>query len=218
MNNCNGYGFIEHELVKCSKIDQWVKDYLLIGDAKQINPNLYKAVRKATSVEEVLQALKDIKAIDYDWVDNKGLLTANSHRTAVNLFQLTKGETIEFRIFRASINPAEIYSSLMFCKRYIEEALKGSKGKPVKEILLEGNYRFARLGFDEALAQGWQKTRQTKGRCGPLKRFSGCVEPSEDVLMYWQETDDKWDLSEFDQALLNILELCKKDLNQKIKS
>lgn len=209
MKECNGYNLLDHPLVKSSNVLEWVKDYLLIGDAKRINPGLYTVVTKATKVEDILRALNEFKAVDYDWVKNVGSPTVNSHRTAINLYQLTKGETIEFRVFRASVNPAEIYSSLIFAKRYIEEALKGTEGKPVKDILKEGHFRFAKLNFNEELALGWQNTRQTKGRCGPLKRFSGCNVPTEDSLI---DCKCDSDISEFEKALLNILKLCKKDL------
>lgn len=214
MRACNGYDEEEHDRVMDSTCADWVKSYLLIGDAKQINPEIYDLVENSNSVEEVLEYLRTVKAIDYDWVTGEGILTENSHRTAINLYNLTRMETIEFRVFRASINPVEIYSSLYFSMRYIQEALLGHKGKPVREILKEGVFRFAPLDFDEELALGWQETRKTKGSCGPLKKTSGSVKACEDKS--W--LDPKEVNTVFDRSLLDILELCKLDFEGKMVS
>ena len=204
MKACCGYDVKEHDTITQSKkLQDWVKQYLIIGDGKQINPELYDRVEEAQTVQEILTLLETVVAVDYDWVTGEGMPTENSHRTCLNLFNLTKGETVEFRIFRASINPVEIYSSLMFAKRYVEEALKGTEGKPVVDILTEGNFKFAPLNFDEDLAEGWQNTRQTKGRCGCFKHYTGTCITSEDLIEY----DD----SAFSVGLVNILKLVKKD-------
>ena len=207
---CSGYDEQEHDKVQQSDLQDWVKDYLLIGDAKSIRTELFSRVAEAKSLPEVWKALEEVEAVNWDWVTN-GIETAHgSHRTSVNLFSLLRGETVEFRVFRASINPVEIYSSLVFCQRYIEEAVKGGYGKPVLEILKEGRYKFAPLNFDEKLAKGWQETRKSKGRSGCLKKFAGVSEPTEDCLLDGRiiGVDDT-----FSEALLSILELCQLDFH-----
>lgn len=198
---CSGYTEEEAEKIMKAGVEQWVKSYMLVGDGKSICPNIYSQVAEAGSVNEILKLLENTECQDWYWTLDKRV-NVHSHRTALNLFNLTKGETVEFRIFRASINPVEIYSSLMLCKRYIEESLKGAEGKPVSEILKEGNFKFAQLNFDENLAKGWQKTRQIKGRCGCFKHYTGTCEVSEYNLV----KDDA-----FCRGMEDIVELVKLD-------
>lgn len=205
--NCCGYDKEQYREVMDSDLKDWVKEYLVIGDAKSIAPELFEQVAKAETLTKVWKALKLVEAENYDWVGGVARIAHGSHRTCVNLYSLLRGETVEFRVFRASLNPAEIYSSLLFCKRYVEEALKGKDGKPVEEILNEGNFRFAPLDFNYELAKGWQETRQTKGRSGPLKKFAGVSEPTEDVIVEHSVLSSE----SFEQALFDILTLCKAD-------
>lgn len=206
---CCGFSKKEHDdILNDPTLSDWVKEYLIVGDAKRINPDLYKHVSNSTTIKKVMSWISTCKAVDFDWVTGESILTDNSHRTTINLFNLTKANTIEFRVFRASINPVEIYSTLLFSQRYVEEALKGTKGKPVSEILQEGNFRFPRLNFNSELAQGWQKTRFEKNRSGCLKHFTGFCEVTED--------SDVSNFSNLDQFLQKeglgiILNLCKRD-------
>lgn len=201
---CCGYSEAEAQEVRNSGLGTWVQDYLLVGDGKSISPDLYGLVERADTVSEVLNALERVSCDDWFWDTDMRVPTVGSHRTAFNLFNLTKGETVEFRIFRASVNPVEIYSTLYFAKRYVEEALKGADGKPVAEILTEGEFKFPKLNFDEDLALGWQNTRSTKGRCGCFKHYTGTVSPSEYKL----------ENSAFDQGMELILNLVKTDFNR----
>lgn len=184
-----------HEEVTNSELEDWVKTYLQFDGCKTINPEIYRAVEKAKSIGEVVEALKTYNAINRCWITGKEEATT-SNRTAVNLFNLTKGETFEFRCLRSSINPVEIYSSLYFVKRYTEEALKGAKGKPVVEILTEANFKFPTIDFNLSDALGWQKTRQQKGRSGPFKKYTGTVIPHDGVK----------------NPMNDIIKLCKRDL------
>lgn len=201
MKYCCGYNEDDYKEVMSSDLEDWVKSYLLIGDGKQINPGIYDKIEQSNSVDEVIELLNNYNAIDYDWVAGKGILTENSHRTCLNLYNLVKGETVEFRIFRSSIHPVEMYSALYFSQRYIEEAIKGVEGKPVLEILKEGNFKFAKLNFDYDLAKSWQETRSTKGRCGCFKHYMGTTIPSEESKEVKGE------------GFYDILELCKLDFN-----
>ena len=208
---CSGYSGEDWAVVvgSCQScmIEPWVRDYLLIGDAKTINLDLIKRVKRAETLSEVWKALEEIEAVNLDWVSGEINEAKGSHRTAVNLYSLLRGETVEFRVFRASLNPVEIYSSLVFCQRYIEEALKGEDGKPISEILKEGQFKFASLNFDEELAKGWQETRRTKGRSGCLKKFAGVSKPTEDLIIQSEMRNT------FEIALNDILKLCQMDFN-----
>lgn len=207
-----GYDAADQKEIMNSDLADWVKQYLLVGDGKHIRQELFNRVEQATSVQEVLQILREEPCEDWEHVSGTTTPTPDSHRTAINLFNLTKGETIEFRIFRASVNPVEIFSCLKFAQRYMEEAILGEKGKPVWQILEEGVFRFPKLNFNYDLAKGWQNTRQTKGRCGPFKKYTGECVVSEDTL--WEELPDP-DWNAFEEGLWDILLLCEKDFHGK---
>lgn len=208
-----GYELVDYQNIMNSNLADWVKQYLLVGDGKHIRQEVFDQVAKASSVQEVIQILQKEPCEDWEHCTGTFTPTPDSHRTAINLFNLTKGETIEFRIFRASINPVEIFSCLKFAQRYMEEALKGVHGKPVVEILKEGNFKFPKLNFNYELAKGWENTRQTKGRCGPFKKYTGVCEISEDEL--WVELPEAEDIDAFEEGLWDILLLCEKDFQGK---
>ena len=201
---CCGFDTEEHDKIVTSGLPEWAKKYFIIGDGKHIHPELYEAIAASETLGQAFEFLKRIPCLDWDCATGEYYETYNSHRTAVNMFNLTKGNTIEFRIFRASLNPFEIWSSLSFVRDFVEQALQGEEGMPVSEILLKNNYLFPKLNFDEALAQGWVNTRQTKGRCGPFKKsFSSADFIVEDPVMSASE------LTGFESGLQHILYICK---------
>lgn len=192
------------------RIEPWVKDYLLCGDAKQVNPEVYDRVEKASSTKEILDILNEVKCYDYVYVREedesyvrRGILSENSHRTAVNVFNLVKMESIEFRCFRATLNPEEIYSCLVFSWMFIKEALEGEKGRPVEDLLRSYNFVFPELEWDEELAVGWQETRHSKGRSGPFKKSSGVLRATEDPIVIGAVN-----FSEFENALSIVTGQC----------
>ena len=188
----------------------------MYGDAKINADSVLKAVENATSVTEILEALKNSEVVNYDWHTRDETFVPGSHRTCINLYNLVKGDTVEFRVFRASINPVEIYSSLKFVEMFVQEALSTKEKKlSVEELVEKYRFKFAPLNFDEELAYRWSKTRESKGRCGCLKKYSGCLEPVEDSLIETIAFNEKGKLPEvttFEKGLLEILNLCKIDV------
>lgn len=208
---CCGYDEDDREKILDSDLPKEVKDYLLYGDAKINSDSLYDEIRSCTSTKEILEVLKNSSVVNYDWVTGDEEDVPGSHRTCVNLYNLVKGDTIEFRVFRASINPVEIYSSLRFVEATVTEALKDGNLEDkvnIYQILHECGkcYRFAPLNFDAELADSWWKTRQTKGRCGCLKKYSGCLAPSEDTI-----TTHEREMTQADQGYETLTELCDWD-------
>lgn len=202
-----GYGVDDYEAISKSDLAPWVKQYLFVGDGKHITERTFNRVEAASDVAEILQILKEEPCEDWEWTTGVIKATPDSHRTAINLFNLTKGETVEFRIFRATTNPVELWSCLHFAKTYMEEALKGEEGMSVQDILKKHNYRFPKLNFNYKLAKGWENTRQTKGRCGPFKKYTGFCEISEDPIILKEGKD----LSPFENGLNDIRHLCELD-------
>lgn len=208
---CCGYDEYEREKVLNSDLPEEVKKYLLYGDAKINHSSTYELVSRASSVNEIVDALRDSTVVNYDWTTGDEELVPGSHRTCINLYNLVKGDTVEFRVFRASINPVEIYSSLKFVEIFIKEALSTRESRLDAFMLARPCFfKFAPLNFDEKLAASWWETRESKGRCGCLKKYSGCVEPVEDILMF--SGMENRVLSTYERGLLEILNLCKIDL------
>lgn len=213
---CCGYGREEHDKIVNSDLEQWVKSYLIIGDGKHISPELYKAISEVDTIDQALKVISDIPCVDWDCITNEFTKTTSSHRTAVNMYNLLKGDTIEFRIFRASLNPVEIYSCLDFVRQVVTEAVKGKDGVSVLTILQRYKYEFPKLNFDYDLALGWQNTRQTKGRCGPFKKSfsSATVITTDPITDSIANSHIKYkELSDQDQGLASILTLCRSSID-----
>lgn len=201
--NCSGFDEDEHDKVVRADLPEWAKKYFIIGDAKHINPELYQAIEASETIEEAMHYIRTIECLDWDWCTQEFYETGGSHRTAVNMFNLTKGNTIEFRVFRASLNPVEIWSCLSFVQEVVCEALKGEKGMSVPEIIQVRRYQFPKLNFDEKLAQSWVESRHRKGRCGPFKKsFSSADIITEDPIILQEE------ISASDSGIASILAMC----------
>ena len=202
---CGGY--TEDEAIVVSKADlpTWATEYFLVGDAKHLNPDLDVLIDQAVSIEEALEYLATTPCMDYFWVEDKYQMTENSHRTAINLFNLTKSDTIEFRVFRASLNPLEIFSTLKFAEMFTTAAL--TDGPTVAEMLTKFHWSFPKLNFDEDLAAGWVGTRQTKGRCGPFKKSFYTTTVIEDPIVHTSMSD----FTDEDKGLATIWQICNND-------
>lgn len=212
---CYGWNCYMQDIVYDSQISDEAKDYLHFDGGKSLNPGIFRCVKDdCTCVADVLEALKGYRAYEYDWItDSEEDKELNSYRTGINLFNLTKGETVEFRCFRGTLNPEEIYSILVFCKRFVTEALKGKEGKSVVRILSEGNFNFPELNFEEDLVLGWEKTKHKKGRGGPFKKYSGFMVPREDFLLEKVQKQGVEILDDEEEKSYRIItHLCQADL------
>lgn len=206
IRECCGFDKEEYDKIMNSDLPMWTKKYLIIGDGKHISPRLYDSITFAENMNDVFQSLEQINCEDWDCISNVYYETPNSHRTAVNMYNLLKGDTIEFRIFRASLNPYEIYSCLKFVEAVVHEAVRGKSGKSVKQLLEERRYDFPKLNYDYELAKSWSETRQTKGRCGPFKKsFSSAPVITEDPIVRTSADE----LTGFESGLYNIRRLCE---------
>ena len=208
IRQCCGYTPLEADIIRQTNLADWVKSYFLVGDGKHIKQELFDRVEEAVTVKEVLQALEEVPCEDWFWSFNQIEETPNSHRTAVNLFNLTKGETIEFRIFRSTTNPVELWSCLHFVREFMNQALRGNEGIPVVNLIASQNYKFPQLNFNYELAKGWENTRQTKGRCGPFKKYTGYCDISEDPIILKEGKN----LDAFEDGLDSVRLLCELDL------
>lgn len=84
-------------------------------------------------------------------------------RYFINLHSLMNSSTVEFRCFRGTMNEKELLSMFAFVEQFILNAING--GKSVSEILMEKDYLFPAMQFDEDQARGWMTTKQSDSRC-----------------------------------------------------
>ena len=203
---CCGYTAKDVDYINSvNSLPEWAKLYFLVGDGKRISEDLYSSIEACETLAEARDCLEHINCVDWVPFLDETIPTENSHRTAVNMFNLTKGNTIEFRIFRASLNPVEIWSTLLFTREVVYEAYKGEEGTSVSELLKTFQFQFPKLNFDLELASNWVGTRMNKGRCGPFKKsFS-----SADIILEDPITEEGHQCSEFEKGLVSILDICK---------
>lgn len=83
-------------------------------------------------------------------------------RYAINTYCLKHTKTVEFRLFRASLNPNEIRSSLEFVKEFMNAAL--TTGESVRSILARRNFTFPPFKYDHELYLGWENSKWDKSR------------------------------------------------------
>ena len=205
IQSCCGYNEKDMEYIISQDLPEWAKMYFLVGDGKRISTDLYEAIDASNTIGEAMHYLEIIPCVDWIPFKNEIVPTELSHRTAVNMFNLTKGDTIEFRIFRASLNPLEIWSTLLFTETVVKAACKGEEGLPVREILNNYQFQFPQLNFDRDLAKNWVNTRMFKGRCGPFKKsFASANFIVEDPIM-----ECGHEVMDFEAGMVSILDICK---------
>lgn len=182
-------------LWKCSS---WGKWRLRSSGGRMIHPNTYNKIFRITEDQPYdithLLLTRTICIHPDTTVGNH-----KSPRSAINLVNIQNG-VIEFRCFRATLDPVEIYSQLMFAKRYVEEAMKGERGLDVKKIFKENKYSFAPLRFDEEIQAWWEQTKHLRERGEEYKYWNqrNCD---------WSITDEKSDNKHIEEIISYVKEV-----------
>lgn len=96
-----------------------------------------------------------------------GIGRGRPFRYAVNTYCLKHTDTIEFRLFRASLSHREIFDSIRFVEDFMIAAQYG--GPNLEDLLHNGGYQFPPFVFERELCIGWWNTRHPKER-GSKKR------------------------------------------------
>ncbi len=139
-----------------SSFNVFTKD--VITHSRFIPLETFSGIRNADTIEN---ALEELDHSCFGWDGAGEFYDLKTSRAAINLKNLMNNKTIEFRSFRASMNPIHIYSELRAVERFAEEMIKGSAGKPFSEILKEENFSFAPLQFNRAHHLDWVMTTHT---------------------------------------------------------
>ncbi len=90
-------------------------------------------------------------------------------RYAINTYSLKHIGTVEFRMFRNTLDLGEIEDCLRFCRDFMLAAL--NSGPSVVELAKRGNYNFPRFRWSAAEYGGWINTRYDKSRGKKERKF-----------------------------------------------
>ncbi len=86
-------------------------------------------------------------------------------RYMINMYCMKHIDTIEGRYFRATLDHAEILSSLRFNRDTVVEGSKGVvNGMSAGELLSTNKYQFTPFWFDLETCKGWERTKWGDGR------------------------------------------------------
>ncbi|HQL66924.1 MAG TPA: hypothetical protein PK151_05185 [Caldisericia bacterium] len=96
-----------------------------------------------------------------------GVSLGRPFRYAINTYNLKHIGTIEFRLFRSSIDRNEIEDSFRFVEMFMDSAL--NDGDSVEEIFKKNTFNFPKFVWNSELYEGWVKTKYPKER-GTKKR------------------------------------------------
>jgi hypothetical protein len=81
--------------------------------------------------------------------------TNPSDRHYINIKNIFRNDTIEFRCFRNTIDPEQIRSMLEFCKDFLNQGLNTD----ISKFKFEKKYNFPKLDYDDDLFKSWEKTK-----------------------------------------------------------
>ena len=95
------------------------------------------------------------------WWDTKH--ESSSSRAAINLANLNKGKTIEFRCFRSSINGFEIFSTIEMARLVLVESQRGRRARTPKQLAEEYGLIFPKIDVTILEPDFWKK-KHTKER------------------------------------------------------
>jgi hypothetical protein len=111
---------------------------------------------KATNFEEYIGLQRVGKAGDLSVRSTRPL------RYAINTYCLKYIDTVEFRVFRATLTREELESCYRFVELFMDAAL--NEGPPIKEILDAGAWKFPKLVWENELYRAWETNKYPTSR------------------------------------------------------
>jgi hypothetical protein len=91
-----------------------------------------------------------------------GVSMGRPFRFAINMYALKHIDTVEFRLFRGTLDRTELESCFRFVEDFLDAAL--NDGPSVAELISENNYKFPPMQWDLAQFIGWEKTKHPEDR------------------------------------------------------
>lgn len=147
------YGFFEHNQMKGAKGS---KMYLKFDGGRPMpdymSDNILKLATDFDSFIKMHAAGKD------------GVSMGRPFRFAINMYALKHIDTVEFRLFRGTLDKTELESCFRFVEDFLDAAL--NDGPSVAELISNNNYKFPPMQWDLAQFIGWEKTKhpETRGK------------------------------------------------------
>lgn len=154
----HAHAFREHPLMKDGK---GAKTYLKWDGGRPMPDYICdNIVKLATDFEHFIK----LHAAGKD-----GVSMGRPFRYAINTYCLKHTGTVEFRLFRNTLDWDKIADILKFVEEFLNGAL--NTNKQVSEILAEYDYKFPELEYDHAAWVGWEKTKYDKSRGKKQREF-----------------------------------------------
>lgn len=147
------YGFFEHNQMKGAKGS---KMYLKFDGGRPMpdymSDNIMNLATDFDSFIKMHAAGKD------------GISMGRPFRFAINMYALKHIDTVEFRLFRGTLNKNELISCFRFVEDFLDAAL--NDGPSVAELISNNNYTFPPMQWDLAQFIGWNETKhpETRGK------------------------------------------------------
>jgi len=147
------YGFFEHNQMKGAKGS---KMYLKFDGGRPMPDYMSdNIINKATDFDSFIK----MHAAGKD-----GVSMGRPFRFAINMYALKHIDTVEFRLFRGTLDRTELESCFRFVEDFLDAAL--NDGPSVNELISANNYKFPPMQWDLAQFIGWEKTKhpETRGK------------------------------------------------------
>ncbi len=152
------YGFFEHNQMKGAKGS---KMYLKFDGGRPMpdymSDNIINLATDFDSFIKMHAAGKD------------GVSMGRPFRFAINMYALKHIDTVEFRLFRGTLDRTELESCFRFVEDFLDAAL--NDGPSVNELISERGYKFPPMQWDLAQFIGWEKTKHPEERGKKVRTY-----------------------------------------------
>lgn len=152
------YGFFEHNQMKGAKGS---KMYLKFDGGRAMpdymSDNILNLATDFDSFIKMHAAGKD------------GVSMGRPFRYAINMYALKHIDTIEFRLFRGTLDREELESCFRFVQDFLYAAL--NDGPDVNELISANGYKFPPMQWDLAQFIGWNNTKHDDSRGKKVRTF-----------------------------------------------
>lgn len=152
------YGFFEHNQMKGAKGS---KMYLKFDGGRTMpdymSDNILNLATDFDSFIKMHAAGKD------------GVSMGRPFRYAINMYALKHIDTVEFRLFRGTLDRRELESCFRFVEDFLDAAL--NDGPDVNELFMQNNYNFPPMQWDLAQFIGWNETKHPETRGEKVRTY-----------------------------------------------
>ena len=152
------YGFYEHNQMKGTK---GAKMYLKFDGGRPMPDYMSdNIINKATDFDSFIK----MHAAGKD-----GVSMGRPFRFAINMYALKHIDTIEFRLFRGTLDRTELESCFRFVRDFLDAAL--NDGPTVNELIDHNKYKFPPMIWDLNQFIGWNNTKHPEDRGEKVRTY-----------------------------------------------